>query len=337
MAAQNQHYVPQFILRQFLSNQKKEQVTVFDKKTGKIFTTGIRNIMAERRFNNFTFENLDVSFEPLACLLEEQVLPTYRRIVEKRRLQQTVDEQANLSLLIAFQFIRTRAYRSIFQTLEQQLRAKVEANGGQMEEVLGWEPLTDDVLKRIHLESLREEIATYAQIISQKAFVLAEPAPKRMFYLGDNPVGLHNGNDYRPYGNLGLGVHGIEIYMPLAANLMLCAWCPSIIDKICDAEKAARKSFQAEAFKHVQAGRISLHQMQAAVDAALKGDGPASLLEAFKKGIPVSSKPVNMDFYNSLQVSFAERYIVCQQGEFGLAKKFNAEFPEAWARQFRIV
>ena len=63
MAAQNQHYVPQFILRQFLSNQKKEQVTVFDKKTGKIFITGIRNIMAERRFNNFTFESFDVVLE----------------------------------------------------------------------------------------------------------------------------------------------------------------------------------------------------------------------------------------------------------------------------------
>ncbi len=34
-AAQNQHYVPDFILRHFLSNEKKEQVTVFQKPTGK--------------------------------------------------------------------------------------------------------------------------------------------------------------------------------------------------------------------------------------------------------------------------------------------------------------
>lgn len=40
--AQNQHYVPKFILRNFLSNEAKEQVTVFDKETGRCFPSNIK-------------------------------------------------------------------------------------------------------------------------------------------------------------------------------------------------------------------------------------------------------------------------------------------------------
>jgi hypothetical protein len=58
MAAEKQHYVPQFILRQFLANERDERVTVYDKHDDKTFVTSIKNIMAERRFNEFYFEEL---------------------------------------------------------------------------------------------------------------------------------------------------------------------------------------------------------------------------------------------------------------------------------------
>lgn len=80
MAAQNQHYVPQFILRQFALNNEREQVRVYDKHTDKEFTTSVRNIMAERRFNEFIFDEYIASFEQIAGKIEEKIIPDYQKI-----------------------------------------------------------------------------------------------------------------------------------------------------------------------------------------------------------------------------------------------------------------
>ena len=123
-AAQNQHYVPKFILRQFLAPGGKEQVHVFDKKTNKSFRTSISNIMAERRFNDFVFDAVEFTFEPKAGAIEEALLPTYRRVIETRRLDETAEERAALSFFVAFQFERTRNRRQMFVDVEAAIRKK---------------------------------------------------------------------------------------------------------------------------------------------------------------------------------------------------------------------
>jgi hypothetical protein len=55
--------------------------------------------------------------------------------------------------------------------------------------------------------------------------------------------------------------------------------------------------------------------------------GHDELLSTAREGRPVSSTEDNMDYYNSLQTSFANRYVVCQQGDFELARRFNREYP----------
>jgi hypothetical protein len=331
---QNQHYVPKFILRQFLTNPDAEQVAVYDKKDDKTFVTSIRNVMAENRFNDFVFdEDWTVSFEPIACAAEDQVLPTYRKILETRRLEGTPQEKAALAFLVAFQFLRTKAQRARWQQLEDLIVAKVEESGGKMQDVKGWEdwqPATEDSLKRDHLLSIRRSIGEFAQIIGTKDFLLAEPAHGRSFYLGDNPVCLNNMQNFAPYGNLGLAVTGIEIYLPLASDLLLCAWCPSILTTLrSDYERSVREQ-RTEAVGQVMAGKMTAPQMKELMGRLEQMGGPAtSLLSAAAEGRPVSSNAANMDYYNSLQTSFASRYVVCQQADFALARSFCRENPDA--------
>ncbi|MDF3417383.1 DUF4238 domain-containing protein [Sulfitobacter sp. KE29] len=86
-AAQNQHYVPKFILRKFLANKDKERVNVFQKSTGRRFQTNIANVMAERRFHEFNIdERYYASFEESACRVEDAVLPAYEALVNRQRL-----------------------------------------------------------------------------------------------------------------------------------------------------------------------------------------------------------------------------------------------------------
>ncbi len=186
--AQNQHYVPKFILRQFLADQNREQVSVYDKHLDKGFVTSIRNVMAERRFNDFAFDDWIVSFETIATGIEQMVLPVYRRMIETRHLDGSPQERADLGFLVAFQFLRTKAARDRYQSLEESLKEKVESMGGRMEDIEGWEPQTEDIIKRQSLIALRESLPKFAHIIAQKESRLQDASPGRSFYLGDNPV-----------------------------------------------------------------------------------------------------------------------------------------------------
>ncbi len=99
----NQHCVPKFILRQFLADTDGERVAVYDKQTDKMFVTSIRNVRAENRFNDFLFDDdWIVTFEPLAFAVEDQVLPTYKKILETRRLDNSPQRKRPLPSSLHF-------------------------------------------------------------------------------------------------------------------------------------------------------------------------------------------------------------------------------------------
>ncbi|WP_170445708.1 DUF4238 domain-containing protein [Ruegeria arenilitoris] len=210
-AAENQHYVPKLILRNFLQNEDKEQVSVLSKSRKREFITSIKNIMAERRFNEFRVnEDFLASFEDTASKLEGEVAPIYSKIVETRRLPQCAQQKALIAIFVAFQFVRTRGFRDQFKFFDEQLKEKIESTGGKMEDVKGYEPLTEDTLKKQHLGFIKESLENFASLIADKDFFLMEPPEGRSFYLGDNPVCLHNSSEQKgPYGNIGLAVRGI--------------------------------------------------------------------------------------------------------------------------------
>jgi hypothetical protein len=60
-----------------------------------------------------------------------------------------------------------------------------------------------------------------------KDWLLISTTRKSPFIIGDNPLALQNAIDMGPYGNLGLAVKGIEIYLPLSPVRALAIWCPS--------------------------------------------------------------------------------------------------------------
>src|SRR5579872_4636572 len=139
MAAENQHYVSQFTLRQFALPERESRVAVYDKLEDRTFVTGARNIMAERRYNDFVVEDHIVSFEGIAGGIEDQFLPTYRDVLENRRLRGTTEEKVALATHIAFQMFRVRAQRDLYKILEESVRDRVEAIGGRMEDLPGWD------------------------------------------------------------------------------------------------------------------------------------------------------------------------------------------------------
>jgi hypothetical protein len=82
-----QHYVPQFILRNFACNEKKTQIWVFSKKTSKIFQTNIRNVASEKDFYDIPIDGKEFSFDPTLTQLETYAAPIIKKIVKEENLE----------------------------------------------------------------------------------------------------------------------------------------------------------------------------------------------------------------------------------------------------------
>ena len=334
--AQNQHYVPKFMLRNFLSNADKEQVTVFDKETSKSFQTNIRGIMAERRFNEFVIDQQWLaSFEPAICNIEDVVLPAYRRVVENRRLDMTDEERAYLSYLIAFQLVRTKAQRDTFTQMDNMIRDKWGGIEQLDDELAEMDSL--GMLKIRHADLIKKSLKDFTGLIASKDLLLMEAPKHRSFYLGDNPVAMHNDEQADPFfGKIGLDIRGIKIYLPLAKDLILCAWCPSIIEKYrAETEKTLAQHRSAQQGKMMR-GEITSEELRLFNEWM---NDPAKstthLINSFDNGTPLLLGDELMDFHNRLQLCSSVRHVICPQGDFKLAQRFMTDNPGHKGRQIR--
>jgi hypothetical protein len=327
--AQNQHYVPKFILRNFLSDEAKEQVTVFDKKTGKTFTPNISGIMAERKFHDFQVtEEYAASFEQSAGRVEDALLPTYRRILAERRLRNDAEEQAHLALLVAFQFLRTRRQRDRFVELESLISKKLEKMGNKLSDIENYSPFTEDSLKLQHAGFITKAIGDFAKAISEKHFMIIGSAAERDFYVSDNPVVLHNDEDLGPYGNLGIAVRGIQIYLPLSHDLLLACLCPTILNGAIETLDRNINEVRSALLPLVLAGKITGEQMREKIDQVRANGGRIKRWhQKFIEGVPDECSGENMDFYNSLQMGQSRQFVISKRGDFALAKRFMSDFP----------
>jgi hypothetical protein len=338
-AAQNQHFVPKFILRNFLENPEKEAVHVFSKSKNKVFSTSIKNIMAERRFHEFRIDsNYIANFEQTVCRVEDMLLPTYKALVERRKFDGSPEEKAHLAIFVAFQYLRTRSQRDMFASLTGQVAKWLEKSGHSIEQLDGYEPLTDDIVARQHMRHMQEGIGKITDILSTKDFLLASAPLGRSFYLSDCPVCIHNETQNTgPYSNMGLASLGIQIYLPLSADLLLCLWCPSLREKMeirCDKQKRDLSSLiLSPLFVSVKDGALFQRQIEQMRSQRLDIE---ERLQYFNDGKPIPYSIDNIDFNNSLQVSQAKEHLICKNSDFELARRHVKDFGSGQALSLTV-
>jgi hypothetical protein len=165
-------------------------------------------------------------------------------------------------------------------------------------------------------------LGAFSQALAAKTMLLIAAAPRETFLLGDTPVTLANQTDADLQGNLGLEVEGIEIYLPIAPDLTLAFWCPSLVGVLqtcftqCDT--SLRKTAAATLFG-VGPEADTLREMQA--DLRVRKARVGGDLAAIQAGTPIASDHCNMEYYNSLQVVHAERYLLSATGDFGFVQQ----------------
>ena len=148
----------------------------------------------------------------------------------------------------------------------------------------------------------------------QKTWMLLEAPSFAPLYISDNPLSLDNRLDHGFYGNLGLGVVGIEIYFPLSTCLSISMVCPSIGLQIFNAHAII------QSLDNVKPGLSNIPL-----------NTPAETREfcsGVVNGKPVHLKKENVTRLNSLQVRFSSRYVYCEHDDFDLVRQMIQDNPK---------
>lgn len=307
-----QHYVPQFILRNFCVGGKK-QLFAFDKKEEKSFKTNIKNIASENGFYDFEIEGKELSLEYPLSNLESNVSKIIHKIVSNEKLSVISDsEKRNLSFFLSVQKLRGTASRNMLTQMNNLIEKKLLAMNADLSKVKGFHKMKSDEVKRMSI-SMLVEANEYAPHYYNKAWFLYRSKPSNPFLISDNPVVLQNLNNFGPYGNLGLAVKGIEIYFPISNTLTLAILCKS----------------NEEMFREVHEKYHQLKKVIPDIVKVLKAspDYYDRLIDSLDKGIPFD---ISYDPYlnlNSLQVIFSSRYIYSSQNDFSFVEKMLKDDP----------
>jgi hypothetical protein len=312
--AKVQHYVPQFILRNF-GNGKKDQLWVFDKATGRTFTTNAKNIASESRFYDFESSGRHITLEPYLCKVEDDAKPILKRIIDTDSLAALDNtDKATIARFLSIQLTRTRTFREQWREFPRMLREALATRGDQVAEGSPAANLIRDISEddvkaetgRFMLEAPR----TMAHHFLSKDWVLAATTRNRPFLTSDNPLALQNMADRPGYGTLGLNVPGIEVYLPISPVRALAIWCRSLTGTI----------FQVAAERrHVARIGFGDDDLEERV---------VALARAMSTGHPLTYSRRNVENFNSLQVAQSERYVFSSTNDFSLAKKMLATNPD---------
>lgn len=329
--AKHQHYVPRLLLRGFLSQNgneaDKERVRVIDLEKQREIITSIDNIMGEGKFNEWWIDDETVaSIDPLADHVEKNIAPLIHRIREEKRIEQTPDVISDLSLFLAFQFIRTKKMRLMPERLNEQIRSHVRRMGLDPERVKGLQEWNENTLKAQHAKHQIDGLQKYAEIISEKVFFVMTAPEGASFYLSDHPVALHSDQD-RPgiMRGLGIGVPYIQIYLPISADVMLCAYDPAVLGDLMRGRDEEMNKGRAMALKALIDGRITAAQMRHCLEQEKEHDIVTPMITTIRAGGPVAIEKEQVDTYNSLQVFHAHRFVVDPRGEFDIVAEMLAE------------
>jgi hypothetical protein len=312
MARQNQHYVPRFLLKNF-THGKKQQIFVYDKSNDKCFKTNIKNVAAENAFYDINVPNGFLTLEPSLAHLEADASGVIKKLMAERSIRALKKEEvAILAMFLAVQFVRTREHRLRFEHLKNLFIQKLREIGAKEENILGFKqgPSGFTENKFIGIKSVfnAKEFMPY---FLNKAWVLFETSRKCPFYISGNPLTLHNELDHGIYGNLGLAVRGIEIYLPISTTLSLGLLCPTISEEFHKAHEQIK----------------ILDQMAPGlVDSAMNRPIAArAFCEGLVNGTPVKISEENVKLLNSLQIVYSSRFVYCETDSFELVGKMLSD------------
>lgn len=309
-----QHYVPQFILRNFCVG-KTAQICVFDKTNCSVFKSNIKNVAAEKGFYDLAIKNITATLELSLSDLEGESSTILYKIIEDGSLINISNRDKKLlSFFFATQIVRVPRIRETYKQINNLMISVVEKMGFDSKDhpqILQ----NEEDFRTLSIDGMREMAPMLAPYFYNKDWILFKAPTGSSYYTSDNPVTLNNPIDYGPVGSLGLAVKGIEIHFPISKSFSLGMICTSYKEMIDDNYN------KLDFFKKYYVDQ----KLDIARD---KIEDIIKYKSCTETGIAFQSKIENVINQNSLQVIYSSRFIFSKDDDFSLAKEMIEAHPE---------
>jgi len=215
------HYVTQAQLRHFARGVGRTQIHVFDKTTGKNFTSSILDASSENDFNTITEDGGRLNFEAMFDRVDDAGAAIVAQIVEHRSLSWMGEQQVlALADLGTVQMLRTKLARETPGVLVEEMRDLLDKLGADLNDP-DLAPPTDADAKRSTIEAFVKR-TSHRNSFLRLMPGLVEPAGSARFLISDHPVVFTNPF---PYGDHALQAQGILVHLPMSPTLLLTWHC----------------------------------------------------------------------------------------------------------------
>lgn len=273
-----QHFVPQFLLRNFgLGRKNKARVWVYDKAGKKCFNASVRDVGHENLFYEATSsDGRKLEGESFTQFADTRGAKAIEYILENRLLPLNSGKMGDLICFVALQIIRVPSTRNLLEFAKKHMIQKWGPNIHAEGDARPLAEYTEEDSKFSAILSLKDFRPIADDLKDKVCFLTQAPSTKR-FIISDNPVVRHNYLDYGPRGSLGTRKRGIHVFMPVSSKYCVEFLCPETASKL-------------SASTH---GR--------------------DLLLSQSRGLPYRCVPENVEFVNSLQVIQSERWIYARE------------------------
>ena len=207
MTNENQHWVPKFLIKNFVDLDGR--VFCLNVQTDKVTKPPPKYAASDAGFNEFVMNGKSVSFEDQLEKIETAAAPILKQIISSRSVAGLTDTQrSRVGDFMAAQSFRTEAF---YKGLEQQ--APRQQFGP------------------FFVQLWRSAFLLSAEIARRKWAVMAIEHDD-VFYLGDHPVVLQHTENPGQRKELGFDIDGVEAFLPLSPKCALYMPCTSVSQQI---------------------------------------------------------------------------------------------------------
>lgn len=217
MNAKAQHYVPQFYLRNFSTNQNGNyKIWCFDKSTLRSFQTNPKNVAQENRFYDFENEEGEsVSLENQLSIMEKEFKDAIYEICSDPSQNTLETNKLALANFIAIQISRTPMFGKELEDMEIGTNKRLERDGIQLPRS------TLNEVKQMQAWKIQYLAPQISNILLGKKWIVSKNFLGKPFLTSDNPTFNYNQNESPFMSNLGLLSKGVEVYTTLSPQLAI--------------------------------------------------------------------------------------------------------------------
>lgn len=331
-----QHVVPKAALLNnfaFLkSNRKSRHVYLFDRIKGKQINgePSVNNVLGQRNFYSDKLGDSIYSIEQGLADLEDIAAPIISDIISDASLVDISNEhRACLSTFVAAQWLRSPKVRDSQKILSETIARKsrsIAPNATNLQEI---EALArKEGVKLASIRQISESVENFSEMIFSYRWLLQSAPKGQGFWVSDSPVVMHNDRDFGPYSNVGFGVSGVQITMPLSAEIALSIWHPKVVKDLIEVREERLKSQRQLSATRLLNLKIDRNQVDVLSEKNEQElNSLDALLDSLDKGDAIAVTADIMDHFNSLQYRWSHRFIASKSNDFSLAKKMFANNP----------